>query len=75
LGRIMLYELTRHSDHHFKAARKYQVLRHFNESPQLPYGYPASMLMAWFPPLWFKVMNKEVEKYTRQQISDLQIAS
>ena len=59
-GRIVLYELTRHSDHHFKASRKYQVLRHFDESPQLPYGYPASMLMALIPWLWFRKMNKEV---------------
>jgi len=57
-GRILLYELTRHSDHHFKATRKYQVLRHFDESPQLPYGYPGSMLMSLIPPLWFNVMNK-----------------
>lgn len=63
LGRIVLYELTRHSDHHFKASRKYQILRHFNESPQLPYGYPASMLMALIPWLWFRKMNKEVLKY------------
>ena len=64
VGRIMLYELTRHSDHHFKANRKYQILRHFDESPQMPYGYPAAMLMSWFPPLWFKVMDKEVAKYS-----------
>lgn len=60
MGRIFLYELTRHSDHHFKATRKYQVLRHFDESPQLPHGYPASMLMAMVPPLWFWVMNRRV---------------
>ncbi len=62
LGRIFLYELTRHSDHHFKATRKYQVLRHFDESPQLPKGYPASMLMAMVPPLWFSVMDKKVDR-------------
>lgn len=61
LGRIFLYELTRHSDHHYKATRKYQVLRHFDESPQLPHGYPATMLMALVPPLWFSVMDKRVE--------------
>lgn len=61
LGRIFLYELTRHSDHHFKATRKYQVLRHFNESPQLPHGYPASILMALVPPLWFRVMDGKVK--------------
>ncbi len=61
-GRIFLYELTRHSDHHFKASRKYQVLRHFDESPQLPYGYPTSMLIALIPPLWFKLMDKQLQR-------------
>lgn len=61
LGRIFLFELTRHSDHHFKANRKYQVLRHFDESPQLPAGYPGSMLLALVPPLWFYVMNRRVK--------------
>lgn len=60
MGRIFLYELTRHSDHHYKATRKYQVLRHFDESPQLPYGYPGSMLISFIPPLWFKLMNDKV---------------
>lgn len=66
LGRIFLYELTRHSDHHFKATRKYQILRHFEESPQLPLGYPASMLLSLVPPLWFGYMNEKVEKYNQQ---------
>ena len=57
LGRIFLYELTRHSDHHYKATRKYQILRHLDESPQLPFGYPTSVLLALVPPLWFRVMN------------------
>ena len=61
MGRIMLFELTRHSDHHYKASRKYQILRHMDEAPQLPVGYPASMLLATLPPLWFKVMNKRLE--------------
>ncbi len=65
LGRIFLYELTRHSDHHFKATRKYQVLRHFEESPQLPLGYPASMLLALLPPVWFGYMNDKVKKYSK----------
>jgi alkane 1-monooxygenase len=60
LGRIFLYELTRHSDHHYKSTRKYQILRHIDESPQLPLGYPASILMALAPPLWFYVMNPRV---------------
>ncbi|MFD1316062.1 alkane 1-monooxygenase [Namhaeicola litoreus] len=56
-GRIVLYELTRHSDHHFLASKKYQLLDNHEDSPQLPYGYPAMMLVALIPPLWFKIMN------------------
>lgn len=57
LGRILLYELTRHSDHHFKSTRKYQVLRHFDKSPQLPFGYPGSVLLALVPSLWFRKID------------------
>jgi alkane 1-monooxygenase len=63
LGRIMLYELTRHSDHHYKATRKYQVLRHFDKSPQLPYGYPGSIVLAFMPKIWFRMMNPRVQKF------------
>lgn len=57
MGRILLYELTRHSDHHYKSTRKYQILRHLDKSPQLPFGYPTSILLALLPPAWFAVMN------------------
>lgn len=57
LGRIILYELTRHSDHHFRASKKYQVLESLEESPRLPFGYPMSMLVAFFPPIWFAIMH------------------
>ena len=60
LGRIVLYELTRHSDHHFKSQKEYQILEYHDVSPQMPYGYPTSMVMSFFPPLWFAVMNKRV---------------
>lgn len=62
LGRIMLYELTRHSDHHYKSNKKYQLLDHHDTSPQLPVGYPASMLIALVPPIWFMLMNRKVPK-------------
>ena len=38
IGRIVLYELTRHSDHHFKSSKKYQVLESLEDCPHLPYG-------------------------------------
>jgi alkane 1-monooxygenase len=61
LGRIMLFELVRHADHHYQTTRKYQGLRHLDQSPQLPFGYPMSILLALIPPLWFRTMNPRVE--------------
>ncbi len=60
IGRIVLYELTRHSDHHFKASKKYQILENKKESPQLPFGYPTSILLSLIPPLWFSLMNPRI---------------
>jgi len=62
IGRLMLFELSRHSDHHYLASRKYQVLRHHNESPQMPTGYPGMMILSLFPPAWFYVMNRRIKK-------------
>jgi len=62
IGRVMLFELSRHSDHHYLASRKYQILRHHQNSPQMPTGYPGMMLLSTLPPLWFKVMNKRIKK-------------
>ena len=64
LGRIVLYELTRHADHHYKTTRKYQNLRHLDDSPQLPVGYPASLMLALVPPLWRLVMDRRVPVWT-----------
>ena len=60
LGRVILYELTRHSDHHHRAHKKYQLLDCHKTSPQMPFGYPTSMVLALLPPLWFSIMNKRI---------------
>ena len=62
IGRVMLFELSRHSDHHYLASRKYQVLRHHDDSPQMPTGYPGMMLLSLVPPAWFYVMNKRIKE-------------
>ena len=62
IGRMMLFELSRHSDHHFMASRKYQLLQHHKDAPQLPTGYPGSMILALITPAWFYVMNKKIKK-------------
>lgn len=60
---LFLYQLQRHSDHHAWPTRGYQALRHFDEAPQLPGGYASMILVAWIPPLWFRIMNPRVREH------------
>lgn len=63
IGRIMLFELSRHSDHHFNASKKYQTLKNHKNTPEMPTGYPGMMILSLIPPLWFYVMNHRVKKF------------
>ena len=62
LSNAMLFNLQRHSDHHAHPKRRYGILRHFDDSPQLPAGYPTMFLLALCPPLWFAVMDARVPR-------------
>lgn len=57
---VLLYHLQRHSDHHAHPTRRYQALRHFGDAPQLPTGYAGMIVLAFMPPLWYRVMNPRV---------------
>lgn len=65
-----LFNLQRHSDHHYKPGRRYQALRHFDESPQLPTGYAGMLLLALVPPLWRKVMDHRLESFLESGMAD-----
>ncbi len=60
VSNLFLFHLQRHSDHHAHPARRYQALRHFEQSPQLPSGYAGMLLLAYVPPLWRRVMDRRV---------------
>lgn len=74
LGRLLLFELSRHSDHHYLASRKYQVLRHFDDAPQMPTGYPGMMVLSTIPPLWFYVMHRKIAQMKAQGVQGLAVA-
>jgi alkane 1-monooxygenase len=57
---LVLFHLERHSDHHANPLRRYQALRHFDDAPQLPNGYFGVYLLAYVPPLWFRIMDKRL---------------
>ena len=62
IGKNMLFNLSRHSDHHYNGSKHYQLLKSLPESPQMPTGYPGMMLLSLIPPLWFVVMNKKIQQ-------------
>lgn len=67
-SRALLFELTRHSDHHLSATRPYQTLRSSAGAPELPSGYPGMLLLTLVPPIWYAVMDRRVEQ-ARQSLA------
>lgn len=65
IGRVLLFELTRHSDHHAFPARPFAVLRHHDEAPELPTGYPGMILLALVPPIYRRVMESALLEQAR----------
>ncbi|MEO1796931.1 MAG: alkane 1-monooxygenase [Pseudomonadota bacterium] len=64
----LLINLQRHSDHHFKADRRFPLLQTYGEeeAPNLPYGYPVMTMLAMCPPLWRRVMNPKVRAWRKR---------
>lgn len=58
LSRALLFDLTRHADHHAHPTRPYPLLRHMPEAPELPTGYAGMVLLALVPPLYTAVMAR-----------------
>lgn len=57
-----LVGLSRHADHHAHAARPYQDLRWFEESPKMPWGYWATGVTAIFAnPIVRKRLDAELQ--------------
>jgi len=57
----VLYNLTRHSDHHANASRPYWELESSKDSMRLEYGYVAHIMLAMIPFLWFKFMSPRLQ--------------
>ena len=66
LSNLILFQLQRHSDHHAFPKRRYAILRHHADSPQLPGGYAAMFVLALVPPLWRRVIDPRVQAFRAQ---------
>merc|ERR1712151_450230 len=63
----VLFKLERHADHHAHAGKRYQTLQAYDSSPQLPAGYATMIFLAFFPPLWRRVVHPRLLAHRSQQ--------
>lgn len=67
ISNFLLFQLQRHADHHGDWLKWYPYLESKQESPQLPSGYPAMILLAAVPPLWFRTIDPILEEYENRR--------
>ena len=70
---LLSFHLQRHSDHHAYPQRAYQVLRDYDDVPNLPTGYGGCFAMAFIPALWSKVMDKRVMDWADGDLSKVNL--
>ncbi len=60
----LMLNAPRHSDHHARPACPYPALRlREQEAPMLPWSLPVMATLALIPPLWRRVMRRELRKW------------
>jgi len=64
---LIALNAERHADHHKFAARDYQLLRSFAESPQLPQGYTLLFFVVLIPPLWRWYIHPYLDEVTARR--------
>eukprot|EP00928_Gymnodinium_smaydae_P050985 TRINITY_DN3451_c0_g2_i1.p1 TRINITY_DN3451_c0_g2~~TRINITY_DN3451_c0_g2_i1.p1 ORF type:complete len:456 (+),score=64.94 TRINITY_DN3451_c0_g2_i1:49-1416(+) len=68
LVNMIIFNLTRHPDHHAHAGRRYQSLQLMEGSPQSPAGLPTMMALALVPPLWRAVVHPRLLEFRKTQV-------
>ncbi|HEY7609384.1 MAG TPA: alkane 1-monooxygenase [Alphaproteobacteria bacterium] len=53
----LLFNLPNHANHHLHPGRRHDELVYEPAAPRLPMGYPLAVVLAVFPPLWFRAVD------------------
>ncbi len=61
----MMLNAPRHSDHHMRPQRAFPTLEVTDDMPKLPYSLPIMAVIALFPPLWRRVMDRRVNRWQK----------
>ena len=64
----VMFNVQRHSDHHYKPSRPYPLLQTYGEceAPQLPSNYIAMYCCALIPPLWRRIMHPRLDAWRKR---------
>lgn len=62
IGRALLFGFPFHCDHHLHPASPGPKLTNSDDRPQFPTGYPGMVVLAFAPPLFIRVMERELAK-------------
>jgi len=57
ISRFLLFDLSRHADHHMHASKPYHCLDSGLDSPRLPGGYVQLLYLAFRPQKWFSTVD------------------
>lgn len=60
MGELLIH-LQRHADHHMRPLKPYTELALLPGARKLPTGYAGMIWLAWWPQLWFRVMNPRIQ--------------
>ena len=66
----LLFNLTRHSDHHANGDKPFWTLLPYPDAPVMPYGYITMLLIALVPPAWERLMTPLLQDWDRVHASD-----
>ncbi len=59
MGELLIH-LQRHADHHMRPLKPYPQLELLPDARKLPTGYAGMIWIAWWPHLWFRIMDKRI---------------
>jgi len=65
---FLMLNAPRHSDHHAHPSHPYPglTLPGGADAPRLPFSLPMMGVIALFPPLWFRMMNKRARRWAAE---------
>lgn len=66
MSTLLLFSLTRHSAHHETPRVKFWKLDPYENAPQMPYGYLTNLVICLIPPLWYHIINPNLNKWEQQ---------